>query len=118
MIDISVYHPKESLDEALENFLNLYHGGHMHRLASDLLDEGLSVKEIMEAVRRAMTVCRTNGLDLRPHFQLVYTQLGGTLVRDCKLSDFGYSLVMMNGPSDHPSVANWQVKMAMQFHQL
>jgi hypothetical protein len=115
MIDISVYHPKESLAEALDNFLHLYHGGHMHRLASDLLQEGFSVKDIMEAVRRAMSTCRTNGVDLRPHFQLVYTQLEGSLVRDCKLSDFGYALVMMNGPCDHPSVARWQVKMASQF---
>ena len=115
MIDISLYHPKESLGEALEDFLNLYHGSHMHRLASDLLKEGLSVKDIMEAVRRAMSACRTEGIDLRPHFQLVYTQVEGSLVRDCKLSDFGYALVMMNGPAGHPSVVRWQVSLASQF---
>ncbi|MCB0521087.1 MAG: hypothetical protein H6577_06815 [Lewinellaceae bacterium] len=116
MIDIAIYHPNESLGEALEDFLNLYHGSHMHRLASDLLQEGFSVKDVMESVRRAMSICRTAGMDLRPHFQLVYTQLDGTLVRDCKLSDFGYALVLMNGPADHPRVASWQIRMTKYFN--
>ena len=117
MIDITIYHPNESLGESLENFLHLYHGSHMHRLASDLLKEGFSVKDIMEAVRRAMSICRTGGVDLRPHFQLVYTQLDGTLVRDCRLSDLGYSLVVMNGPADHPLVARWQIRMAREYQK-
>ncbi len=114
MTNLTVYQTKIDVYESLENFLNLYHGNRMHVLASDLLKEGFSTQDIINAVRQGMVVCRTARLPINQHFQLVYTQLNGALVRDCKLSDIGYALVILNGPPNHPLVAGWQMKLVKE----
>jgi hypothetical protein len=106
---------KYDLEESLENFLNLHYGGQMKYFASDLLDNGLSPQAITNAVRRAMLAARSAGLNVREHFFLVYTERNGEVMRDCKLSQMGYALVMLNADVRNDNVAKWQVKILEYF---
>ncbi len=114
-MNLTVYHSTEPVNEMLEEFMDAYYGQRMPCFASDLLQEGFSPEEIMTAVRRAMVSCRSAGMDVREHFQLVYTTLQGAIVRDCKLTQFGYALVLLNGPAGNHAVAEWQVRLVNYF---
>ncbi len=115
MNDIILYEPEYESFESIENFLDGFHSAQMPYLASSLLDKGLSPREIVGAVRRAVNACRTAGHDPRRHFYPVYTQYRGQLVRDCKLSTFGYGLVLLNGPENQPIVAEFQTRLVEGF---
>ena len=116
-MNLTIYHPTETVNEILDDFLQAYYGKRMSYFASDLLKEGFSPEEIMSAVRRAMGICRSGGMEVRQHFQLVYTTLEGAIVRDCKLTRFGYALVLLNGPASNEMVANWQMQLVQHFSQ-
>jgi hypothetical protein len=98
-------------DDSFENFRYNYFSGQMPHLASDLLDKGLTPQEIVNAVRRAMVISRTAGLDVQCHFQPLYTTYEGMLVRDCKMTSFGLALVLLNAKANLPEVASMQVEM-------
>lgn len=107
------YDATESLDQFLE--VLFYRG--MKYLASDLLEKGLSPEDIQEAVKRAMLVAKTAGLDLRQHFKVIYTQFRGGLMKDCKLSRLGYVMVVLNARADHALAANLQLQLLEHFFQ-
>lgn len=111
IMNISIYasHTEEA---GFDQFLNQLYLTKMNYLASDLLREGLSPQDLVDAVRRAIMVCRNAGQTPREHFHPVYTTVNGALVRDCKLSRTGLFLVMMNANPEVPAVARWQMKMA------
>ena len=111
MNDIILYQPEYELHEALDHFLDEYYMTKMHRLASDLLAKGLEPREIVSAVRKAVTVCRTAGIDTRKHFYPIYTEYKGATVKDCKLSPFGFRLVLLNGPEQQLLTAEFQVEL-------
>ncbi len=112
---IVIFQEEERLEESLSSFQDLFYSRQMRYLASDLLQEGLSPKEIKDAVQRAMTSCQTAEIELRKHFSPVYTQIKGTLVNDCKLSRLGYGLVLLNADVSIPVAAQWQVKILSEF---
>jgi len=110
-MELIVYQQERYLQESLANFLDLYYSSQMKYLASDLLSEGLSPVDITDAIRRAMTACKTAELEMRQHFAPFYTQqLNGVLIKDCKLSRLGYGLVMLNANVHVPAVVKWQLK--------
>ncbi|MEZ4933113.1 MAG: hypothetical protein R2788_13455 [Saprospiraceae bacterium] len=115
MMNLAIYHSNETVNEILEEFIDAYYGQRMHYFASDLLKEDFTPEEIMTSVRRAMSICRAAGVDVRPHFNLVYTTLEGAIIKDCKLSKFSYALVLLNGPSNNATVADWQVQLVNSF---
>lgn len=111
MNDIILYQAEYELHEAIDHFLDEYYMTKMKHLASDLLKRGLEPGEIVAAVRKAVTVCRTVGIDTRRHFYPVYTQYNGAMVKDCKLSPFGFRLVLLNGPEQQLITAEFQVEL-------
>lgn len=115
MNNIILYEPEYESFESIDNFLDGYFSTRMPHLASSLLEKGLSPRDIVVAVRKAVNVCRTAGIDPRRHFYPVYTQYRGQLVRDCKLSTFGYGLVLLNGPEGQPVVAEFQARLVKGF---
>ena len=111
MSDIILYQPEYELHEALDHFLDEYHSAKMTHLASDLLSKGIEPREIVTAVRKAVTICRTANIDTRRHFYPIYTQYQGSTVKDCKLSPFGFKLVLLNGPEQKLITAEFQVEL-------
>lgn len=114
-MEIIVYHDRYYSEDSLEEFLDVLFYRGMDYFASDLLDKGLTPKDLSEAIKRAMLAGKTAGLELRRHFIPVYTQFEGTLVKDCKLSKLGYALLLMNANVANPVVANWQMQVLEQF---
>ena len=112
---IITYHREQELPDYLENFRNLYHGGSMKYLASDLLNEGISLPDIAVALKRAMMTIKVCGLEMDEHFIPVYTQIQHDIVKDCKLSRFGYALVILNTRTDNLIAAELQVEVLKKF---
>ncbi|GIV31203.1 MAG: hypothetical protein KatS3mg029_0554 [Saprospiraceae bacterium] len=96
-------------------WLETWYAMHMNYLASDLLHFGLSPWEIQSALDRAMKVCKTAGWDVDEHFYPVYTRIGGTLFKDCRLSRQAYALTILNAPEDNPYVARFQVELVRKY---
>jgi len=96
---------------AFQHFLDTLRSSQLLYLASDLLDNGLSPKDLTEAIQRAMTVCKTGGKNIKDHFLPIYSSYRGKLVNDCKLSSLGYALVLLNARGDNRSVAEWQLEL-------
>jgi len=109
-----IYQKEYGESQSMDDFRDLYLGIQLKYFASDLLREGFTPQDIREAVQKAMTACKTASLEVRKHFSLVYTQVSGGSIYDCKLSKFGYALVLLNARPDIPIVARWQAKMAAQ----
>lgn len=114
-MEIIVYHDRYYSEDSLEEFLDVLFYRGMDYFASDLLDKGLTPKDLSEAIKRSMLAGKTAGLELRRHFIPVYTQFEGALVKDCKLSKLGYALLLMNANVANPVVANWQVQVLERF---
>jgi len=110
-MDIVVYKKEYKLADSIDNFLDFYYGIHMTYLASDLLKEGLSPKQISDAVFKAIKVGKSSGLVIREHFMPLFTRLGSDVISDCKLSKMGYGLVLLNANPELAIVGEWQVNV-------
>ena len=113
-MNLVLYQQSQQNHESFDQFLDVLYSSQMNFLASDLLEEGLNASDIRDAIKRAITVARTAQLNIRQHFAPVYTQIGGELVHDCKLSRLGYSLLLINARPDSPLVSHWQLKLIRQ----
>jgi len=114
-MEIIVFQKNENPEEALRNFQDFFYSSQMKYLASDLLQEGFSATEIGQAVLKAMTTCQITDVEVRQHFIPIITEINGTLVNDCKLSQLGYGLVLLNADGNIPMVAEWQLKVLSEF---
>lgn len=114
-MDVIVYHNAYDANDSLEQFLDVLFYQEMHYLASDLLDKGLSPDDINQAINRAMLAAKTAGVELRQHFIPIYTDIKGSLVKDCKMSKLGYGLLLLNANTANPMVANWQRQLLEHF---
>jgi len=110
-MNLIVYQKYPHQQIAFQHFLLGLKTSQMHYLASDLLKFGLSPSDISFAVKRAMIVCRMAGKEMTDHFYAVYTFQDGEQMKDCKLSSFGYALVMLNADIRNKKVAKWQVEV-------
>ena len=110
-MNIIVYQKKFAPSNFSDEFLDNYFSAQMKYLASDLLDKGLSPGDITIAIQEAISCGQTAGLNIRQHFYPLYTYRKGSLVKDCKLSELGYGLVLLNANVKFPIVANWQIKL-------
>ncbi len=115
MTTLIQYHPHYERPATLEDFLDALYSREMQYLASDLLNDGLTPGQIAHAVQRAMLAVRSAGLEVRQHFLPVYTPRDGGLMRDCKLSRFGYALVLLNAEPGCRAVARWQVRLVRRY---
>lgn len=114
-MEMIIYRQKYDLGGALDTFYDFYFSSKMKYFASDLLKEGLSPSEITKAVRRAITACKAADVEIRQHFAPVYAQANGVLVEDCKLSQLGYMMVLLNANVKLPIVAQWQLELIASF---
>lgn len=101
--------------DSIANFLDFYYSFRLKHLASDLLEQGLSPKQITEAVVKAMGVGKSSGLDIDQHFRPVFTGIETQVVSDCKLSHLAYGLVLMNADAELPVVGDFQVSVLQQY---
>jgi len=97
--------------DSIENFTDFFYSLRMQFLASDLLYQGLSPKQISNAVVKAITVGKSSGMNIREHFKPVFSGIDKEIISDCKLSRLGYGLVLMNAETKLPVVGKWQLKV-------
>jgi hypothetical protein len=79
---------------------------------NSLLDIGFkSYSEIEDAIQRARSVCRCNGVAMHQHFKVIFIsdEDHHTIQRDWKLSRLAYTLSIINGSSENPLVAQLQM---------
>jgi hypothetical protein len=79
---------------------------------NSLLDIGFnSYGEIEDAVHRARSVCRCNGVPVHQNFKDIFIsdEDHHTIQRDWKLSRLAYTLCIINGSSENPLVARLQL---------
>lgn len=110
-MDLLIYQKEYHQADAIEHFLGFYYNLKLSHLASDLLEEGLSPKQISDAVLKAIKVGKSSGLEIRQHFMPVFTDLKREIISDCKLSQLGYGLVLLNADPDQKAVGKWQIKV-------
>jgi hypothetical protein len=110
-MDLLIYSKKYEDNDAIHNFMDFYHSLNMKHLASDLLDKGLSPKQISEAVVEALKIVKASRLEANAHFMPVFSGIQQTIIEDCKLSKLGYGLVLMNADSNLGVVGEFQVNV-------
>ena len=108
-MELLLYSRKYNEADAIHNFKDLYNSLQMTHLASDLLDKGLSPKQILEAVVLAIKIANASGIETNAHFMPIFSGINQSIVQDCKLSHLGYGLVLMNANANLPIVGEFQV---------
>tara|TARA_R110001583_G_scaffold36536_6_gene120290 strand:- start:77133 stop:77513 length:381 start_codon:yes stop_codon:yes gene_type:complete len=114
-MQISIYKLENQSAESIDNFMDFYYGLRMHFFASDLLYNGLSPKQISDAVAKAMSVARSSKMNLKEHFKPVFSSINNDIISDCKLSRLGYGLVLMNAETKLSIVAKWQRRILEKY---
>lgn len=74
----------------------------------------VELKQLEDAVRRAMAVFRAQHLPIEEHFKAVYCNIEHDLQRDWRLSPLAYALVLLNADPAHPEVARLQLRLLSQ----
>lgn len=99
-----------------EEFLQGLHNRNLHFYASDVqqLLNMMDFSQLEEPIRRAMEVCRREGVPLEEHFKPIYRCQESNTLRDWKLSDLGYCLVILNCNPAHPTVARMQLALVQK----
>ena len=110
-MNLTLYTERVHEADAIHNFTNLYYSLKMRFLASDLLDKGLSPKQITEAVTMSIKIAKSAGIELHKHFMPVYSGILQGIIKDCKLSRLGYGMVLMNADPSVPAVGKFRVKV-------
>ena len=114
-MEVVIYNDEYYNVDVIDNFINFYNNIHLKYLASDLLERGLSAKQISEAMLKAIKVGKSSGLSMEKHFSPVFTQINNEIISDCKLSQLGYGLVLLNADVELSAVSNWQVSLLENF---
>ncbi|WP_044398544.1 hypothetical protein [Lacinutrix sp. Hel_I_90] len=114
-MEISIYKSSYTPIDSIENFWDVYYSMQMHYLASDLLDYGLSPKQISKAVLKAIKAAKSSGLEIRRHFMPVFSQRNHDVINDCKLTKMGYGLVLLNADVALSLVGQLQVSIMKSF---
>ena len=112
---IVAYYNTSINDQPFEDFDKLFYGSQMQHLASDLLSNGLSSFEITEALNRAMTCLRLNNIQLKKHLIPIYTSINGEVFKDCKMSDFGYAMLIINADPSNIVIAELQLNIVSKY---
>ncbi|WP_178985556.1 hypothetical protein [Winogradskyella helgolandensis] len=112
-MELAIYTATYDIADTVQNFMNIYYATHMKYLASDLLDKGLSPTQISDAVSAAIKVVNASGIKTHKHFLPIFSGLNEGIIQDCKLSDLGYGLVLMNADISLPAVSAFQVDVLM-----
>ena len=97
----------------LEDFTEILHSIDFKYNTRHLSLAGLRPEEINSAINKAMKVCLLNGIDAAEHFRSFYVFDGnrGSIYCDWRMTKQGFTLVVMNAPVLHMSIAHWQWEM-------
>jgi len=101
--------------DSIAHFIDFYYSLQLKYLASDLLNQGLSPKQISDAVVKAIGIGKSSGLNLREHFRPVFSGIDKEIINDCKLSHLAYGLVLLNADTNLSIVGNFQVDILQQY---
>ena len=114
-MNILIYTRKYDQSDAIHNFMDFYYAINMKHLASELLDKGLSPKQISEAIVMAIKIANSSGIETFKHFMPVFSGINHDVIQDCKLSKLGYGLVLMNADSNLAIVGKFQVDLLQRY---
>jgi len=114
-MQVSIYKLEQKYTDSINNFMDFYYGLRLYYFASDLLYDGLSPKQISDAVTKAMNVAKNSKLNLKEHFKPVFSSMNNEVISDCKLSRLGYGLVLLNAETNLSVVGKWQLKVLDRF---
>ena len=114
-MELAIYTTNYAVTDTVQNFMNIYYATHMPYLASDLLKKGLTPAQISDAVSAAIKVINASGIAAHKHFMPVFSSLKEGIVQDCKLSDVGYGLVLMNADKNLQAVSEFQMNILNNF---
>lgn len=116
-MQLSVYSRIHNTVNSIDTFMELYYSSQMKYLASDLLKKGLSNEQVSAAVLKGIKIANLSGLETRQHFRPVYSAIENQIIKDCKLSELGYGLVLLNVDANAPVVAEFQIRILNFFFQ-
>ena len=108
-MEIILYREEYENVDAIDNFIRFYNNVNMKYLASDLLERGLSPRQITKAILKAIKVGKSSGIKVEKHFMPVFTQVDSGIINDCRLSKLAYGLLLLNADVDLAVVGEWQV---------
>ena len=114
-MEITVFTKEYHANDSIARFMDFYYGLQMKYLASDLLKEGLSPRQINDAVLRAISVGKSSGMNICQHFRPVFSGIDREIIGDCRLSQFGYGLVLMNADTELRTVGDFQVSVLQNY---
>ncbi len=114
-MEITIFTQEYKTADSIAHFMDFYYSLRLKYLASDLLEEGLSPKQINNAVVKAISVGRSSGMDIGQHFRPVFSGIDQEIISDCKLSQLGYGLVLMNADTELHTVGDFQVSVLQNY---
>lgn len=114
-MELLIYSRTYDQADAARNFIDFYYSLQMKHLASDLLDKDFSPKQISEAVTRAIKIANALGVEVHKHFRPVFSGIRQDIIQDCKLSDMGFGLVLMNADTSLSVVGEFQLKVLKKY---
>lgn len=114
-MEITIFTNAFTPADSIAHFMYFYDSLHMKYLASDLLEEGLTPKQISDAVLRAINVGKSSEMDIEKNFRPVFSGINKEIISDCKLSHLAYGLVLMNADVELSVVGDFQVSLLQQY---
>lgn len=114
-MELSIYTRSYYEADTILNFMDFCYSINMNYLASDLLHKGFSPKHISEAVVMAIKIANSSGIETRKHFLPVFSGMDQEIIQDCKLSDLGYGLLLINADSNLSVVGKFQVEVLKKY---
>jgi len=114
-MEVILYREEYENVDAIDSFLRFYNNLKMKYLASDLLERGLSPKQISDAIEAAVKIANSSGIEAYKHFMPVFSGIDKDIIQDCKLSHLGYGLVLMNADTNLSVVSEFQVDVLKKY---
>ena len=63
----------------------------------------------------AIKIANSSGIESYKHFMPVFSGTDETIIQDCKLSNLGYGLVLINADANLPVVGEFQVAILKKY---
>lgn len=114
-MEITIFSNEYRAADSIAHFMDFYYSLRLKCLASDLLAQGLSPRQISDAVVKAINVGKASGLDLHQHFKPVFSGIDKEIISDCKLSHLAYGLVLLNADVELSVVGDFQVSVLERY---
>ncbi|MEX1003432.1 MAG: hypothetical protein WDZ35_15040 [Crocinitomicaceae bacterium] len=118
MIPVIFYQNHRS-GTTIDRFFDKLQDQNLIFLASELMLYGFEdMREINEAIERAMRICKAADIPLQSNFKRFYCCSEGELMLDWMISDLGKRLILINASPSNPYVAKIQMRLlSMQHHR-